>query len=1429
MTAAFPPELRSDAGPVDLCVPATLLLQVDLRAQSHVNIDFRNLVQSSIPLHLSLRRDSRQIVANRWSDRGWRRELVFPAQLRARLHWLRLDLTRALHGGVTLRLSLDGVALGRLDAWPRPSRSGRFGLRRGFPGLGNLAWMTWPEGLLSLRRLPVTGTDTLFLTQHLEAGLRAPGRDVFLDLGEDEPMRRLLPPAGAAHDDPRAPVLTLVPGRIWQRSDAAGTPLILRDSTGCEVARRVLRHDDIHALLGRCDMPWLLQHDPLARLQLLEHVQFAGLWPSVPPELRCLLEAELARSTATGLAPPVPAPTRPPAPLRAPVATACDAFHQSRLDPMPTRPIAQFRSLVRRNNLTPDQVQQLALQLSEWFCLNSDPDALACAAQDFGVSGWDRIAEPWGRIAALPMLWANGNWSDCLQVLQTTRRTRPDWVVTPALGWLARALAQNSGALDGARPDPAMRVSLAQALLELIADLAPDYMSQMGCKALMDAVLDLLAAAVRFPDWCLSRFCDLALQAYGLNADFWCRPAHCLPAALHPWQSAFAALHAACLSADQAMIHTRARPFLIQPIAGRELLRRFALSNQAWPAAGDGLPDPNMLTGIASPPQIEEAALRWLAFPRSGNARAQLPLDPESPVQRAACAGLRAAAGDIRRPSLSRAQLQLGRITHALLRDLRNGGQVAPAAQRAALDAAQALLRPEAGFVGLSALLSLAEAFARNGEDMAARCCIAALRDNLRGGDPGAMRATPAVALALARFETLCPDPALRAQLRDLLPADPALAPPVSEERRLAALRKWANPFADTLVALISCHANLTTRVPDIRATWGRDLTDHAIPLITVVGRAPGQRPGCGAQFDGRILQLDAPDDYEGLPQKTLALADWVLKRTGFGRVFKIDDDCFLDVEAFFTDPVFLNIPYYGRPLYRGKGSMDRAWHMGHARSARGRFELDKSPEPALYADGGSGYMLNRPALAALGRASESPEGQALEQVSFMEDKLVGDLLAGSGITVAGPGYDVSVFRRAGRDLPATPQYQAGFLPFAGAGVKLAHLDKGASQQDVRAGRDAPWPSPMTLWPLHRSAGLGWAKHGLSLLSPPERLERAASARCAVVSVMRNEAFMIAHFLDHYRRLGVDGFLIVDNGSDDGTLDYLASQPDVAVFTTDTPYRLSAYGVMWQEALLAQLRAGKWSLLADADELLFWSLPDAAGHVRGDLPELLARPDFTMAEAVRVFMFDLYPAGPLSDAQFTSSPFLEAGHIDRDPLCRDWQGRGPWSNSATVTSALRHRLMREAGAAARANLFVAQKYALLRYHPFMQLSTGLHYIAGARVAERELGFAHFKYHAQFHAKALREAARGEHFNNAEEYRNYLALQAEGQAQLYRPDLSVTLAECPSVRAVCDIPEPVLVAMRRKGASGHAQRARRRGRYHVTLPPRSPAAAMVRAM
>ena len=102
--------------------------------------------------------------------------------------------------------------------------------------------------------------------------------------------------------------------------------------------------------------------------------------------------------------------------------------------------------------------------------------------------------------------------------------------------------------------------------------------------------------------------------------------------------------------------------------------------------------------------------------------------------------------------------------------------------------------------------------------------------------------------------------------------------------------------------------------------------------------------------------------------------------------------------------------------------------------------------------------------------------------------------------------------------------------------------------------------------------------------------------------VLRNEAARLPHFLDYYRSLGVDHFLMVDNGNNDGSAEFLAEQSDVSLWRTEASYRDTRFGLDWSGWLLMRYGHGHWCLTLDVDELLTY--PGLSTHNLRDLTAL---------------------------------------------------------------------------------------------------------------------------------------------------------------------------------------------------------------------------------
>lgn len=135
-----------------------------------------------------------------------------------------------------------------------------------------------------------------------------------------------------------------------------------------------------------------------------------------------------------------------------------------------------------------------------------------------------------------------------------------------------------------------------------------------------------------------------------------------------------------------------------------------------------------------------------------------------------------------------------------------------------------------------------------------------------------------------------------------------------------------------------------------------------------------------------------------------------------------------------------------------------------------------------------------------------------------------------------------------------------------------------------------------------------------------------------LLAVSRNELYYLPVFLKHYRNLGVERFIILDDRSDDGSRKWLAEQSDVMVLGSEKrygdpvkplPVEVSAraeyrMSMLWRQYLLDTFAIDTWCLLVDIDEFIV--LPE---HT--DFPALAGSLDPENGEALWAIMLDTYP------------------------------------------------------------------------------------------------------------------------------------------------------------------------------------------------------------
>ena len=121
-----------------------------------------------------------------------------------------------------------------------------------------------------------------------------------------------------------------------------------------------------------------------------------------------------------------------------------------------------------------------------------------------------------------------------------------------------------------------------------------------------------------------------------------------------------------------------------------------------------------------------------------------------------------------------------------------------------------------------------------------------------------------------------------------------------------------------------------------------------------------------------------------------------------------------------------------------------------------------------------------------------------------------------------------------------------------------------------------------------------------------------------VICVEKNELVKLKRFFNHYRLLGINKFVILDNDSDDGSIEWLLEQEDAFILQTKTPYKTNRR-VAWINRIIAHFGDDRWYLVADADELLAYS--DCENK---SIQELIKHFSESKIVRARAIMIDMY-------------------------------------------------------------------------------------------------------------------------------------------------------------------------------------------------------------
>ncbi|CAN1550036.1 Glycosyl transferase family 2 [Paracoccaceae bacterium] len=223
-------------------------------------------------------------------------------------------------------------------------------------------------------------------------------------------------------------------------------------------------------------------------------------------------------------------------------------------------------------------------------------------------------------------------------------------------------------------------------------------------------------------------------------------------------------------------------------------------------------------------------------------------------------------------------------------------------------------------------------------------------------------------------------------------------------------------------------------------------------------------------------------------------------------------------------------------------------------------------------------------------------------------------------------------------------------------------------------------------------------------------------------------------FLDYYRTLGVQHFFFCDNGSTDGTFEYLLAQSDVSTFRNTSSFSASGCGVFWANHLMRRFGVGHWCLHLDMDEALVFPGMDEGRSLR----EFVTYLDSRGFVATGGCMIDIYPDALGDDAGL--NVFEASRQIDTDYV---WM-RCELPPYHFVKGGVRARM--------------TGRSLLMTKSPLVKMTADLAYVANNHqhthvpMADVTVALLHYKFIGAIRDRVAEAVDRQEHFQGARFYR-----------------------------------------------------------------------------
>ncbi|MCR8724413.1 glycosyltransferase family 2 protein [Frigidibacter sp. SLM-1] len=269
-----------------------------------------------------------------------------------------------------------------------------------------------------------------------------------------------------------------------------------------------------------------------------------------------------------------------------------------------------------------------------------------------------------------------------------------------------------------------------------------------------------------------------------------------------------------------------------------------------------------------------------------------------------------------------------------------------------------------------------------------------------------------------------------------------------------------------------------------------------------------------------------------------------------------------------------------------------------------------------------------------------------------------------------------------------------------------------------------------------------------------DRTDQIRPGDILAFTTLRNEHVRLPYFLKYYREMGVQHFIVVDNGSDDGGREYLAEQSDVSIWTTEASYKGARFGVDWLNWLQRRHAHNHWSLVVDVDEFFVYPFCDTR--------PIRALTDWLDSTGIRSFaamLLDMYPKGPFDQQPYRAGqdPLEIASWFDSGNYTiskNDWMGN-LWIQGGPRARTFFADNPKGAPALNKIPLVKWNRDYVYESSTHALLPRGLNRVYDETGGEKASGILlHAKFLDTFRKKSEEEMTRKQHYANSHEYKAY---------------------------------------------------------------------------